>query len=140
GYTFLTETRARGAKNRRFLPLTPVNQPVVPVIGAAPDHYQITTTSLATVGTPFTLTVRPIDVYGNTARGSNSDFYADAVSFTSTDPAATLPAPYTMQPADFGTHTFRGLVLNTPGVQTIHVSDRNGITGDSLPITVTAYT
>lgn len=138
GYTFLTETSV--PHSTRFAPLAPERQPVVPVVGAAVDHYLITTTSLATVGVPFSLTVRPIDRYGNTARGSNGDFYASTVTFTSTDPAATLPAPYSMEPADFGTHTFHGLVLNTPGLQTIHVSDPNGVVGDSLPITVDAYT
>jgi len=142
GYTFLTQTRAnprQGSPAPRFLPLTRFKQPVVTVIGAAVDSYQVTTTSLAIAGSPFSLTVRPIDVYGNTARNATGAYYANTMSFTSTDAAATLPPPYTVVPADFGTHTFRGVVLNTPGLQTIHVSDLNGISGESLPITVSSY-
>lgn len=142
GYTFLTQTRANPRKGKpapRFLPLAPFKQPVVTVIGAAVDTYQVTTTSLATTGSPFSLTVRPIDVYGNTARDATGAYYANTMSFTSTDPAATLPPPYAVVAADFGTHTFRGLVLNTPGPQTIRVRDQNGITGESLPITVSSY-
>jgi hypothetical protein len=142
GYTFLTQTRAnprKGTPTPRFLPLAPEKQPVVAVIGAAVDNYQVTTTSLAVAGTPFSLTVRPVDVYGNTARDASGAYYANTMSFTSTDAAATLPPPYAVVPGDFGTHTFRGLVLNTPGLQTIRVSDQNGITGESLPITVSSY-
>jgi hypothetical protein len=141
GYTFLTETTAPGRKGkaRRLVPLSPEKQPVIPVVGATVDHYQITTTSLVIAGTPFSLTVRPVDAYGNTARGSSGNYYSSTVSFTSSDPTATLPAPYTMAPGDFGTHTFRGLVLNTPGNQTIHVSDPGGVMGDSLPIAVSPY-
>jgi len=142
GYTFLTATRDNPRKGKpapRFLPLAPEKQPIVAVIGAAVDNYQVMTTSLAVAGTPFSLTVRPIDAYGNTARDATGAYYANTMSFTSTDAAATLPPPYAVVPGDFGTHTFRGLVLNTPGVQTIRVSDQNGITGESLPITVSSY-
>ena len=142
GYAFLTETGSttpRSGRPPRFLPLAPAKQPVVAVLGGLVDHFQITTTSLATAGTPFSLTVRPLDIYGNIARDASGNYYMTTMSFTSTDPSATLPAPYTTVPADFGTHTFRGLVLNTPGTQTIRVSDQNGITGESLPITVSSY-
>ena len=141
GYTFLTASRtpAKNGRPARFLPLAPLKQPIVAVIGGPVDHLQITTTSVAIAGASFSLTVRPIDVYGNTARDATGAYYSPTVTLTSTDAKATLPASYTFVANDFGTHTFRGLVLNTPGTQTITVSDPTGVTGDSLPITVWPY-
>ncbi len=48
---------------------------------------------------PFT--VRALDVFGNTVTG-----YAGTVTFSSTDPLATLPAAYTFAATDAGVHNF----------------------------------
>ena len=45
------------------------------------------------------------------------------VHFTSSDKAAVLPTLYVFTPADAGSHTFSGLLLMTPGNQTMTVSD-----------------
>lgn len=142
GYTFLAETKpAAGTRKTppRWLPLGPARQPIVAVVGGMAQSFQVTTTSLIVAGTSFRITARAVDAYGNTARDARGDFYMSTLSFTSSDATATLPAPYTLTPADFAAHTFRGLVLNTPGDQTIRVSDENGVTGESSPITVTPY-
>jgi sugar lactone lactonase YvrE len=58
-----------------------------------------------------------------TVTAINSNNVADTtfigtVTLSSTDPIATLPAPYTFQPSDNGTHTFT-VYLNTKGTQSI---------------------
>jgi len=48
--------------------------------------------------------------------------YIDTVHFSSSDPAATLPADYAFNLADAGSHSFVA-TLNTTGTQTINVTD-----------------
>ncbi|MGB2874315.1 MAG: hypothetical protein WBB76_02455, partial [Gaiellaceae bacterium] len=94
----------------------------------------IQVTSVATAGTPFTVTVRGVDAYGNNALG-----YASTVALTSTDHAATLPAPYPYGPTDLGQHTFTNVTLRTLGTQQITATDSNGLVVQSGPITVSPY-
>jgi hypothetical protein len=71
-------------------------------------------------GTQQNFTVTAKDIYGNTATG-----YTGTVSFTSTDPAASLPGPYhftTGPGGDNGTHTF-SFSLGTLGTQSVSVTD-----------------
>ena len=91
-------------------------------------------TSVATSSVPFGVTVRAVDAYGNNAVG-----YSGAVTLTSTDPAATLPAPYVFSPTDVGQHTFTSAILRTAGNQVITASDSNGLTVQSPPIVVSPY-
>ena len=63
-----------------------------------------------------------LDPYGNQATG-----YGGTVHFKSSDPTAIVPANYTFQPSDNGTHTFT-VTLKTSGNQTVTVGD----TGNSL--------
>src|SRR5213078_883105 len=49
---------------------------------------------------------------------------------------ATGPAPYAYQPTDVAQKTFTGVVLRTPGTQTITATDASGLTRQSPPITV----
>jgi hypothetical protein len=133
GYVFLTQTRP-AARNRRavpFRPLGPRKQPIVRVRGGAATTLFMTTTSIATSGTPFNATVRAVDPYEN-----NAADYAGTVTLTSTDPLATLPPWYTYGPRDTAQHTFTGLVLRTPGTQRITATDSNGLSVTSGPITV----
>jgi len=134
GYVFLTQTRP-ASKSRKvvFRPLGPRKQPVVRVRGAAPAALFMTTTSVATSGTPFNATVRAIDPYGN-----NAADYAGTVTLTSTDPAATLPSPYAYGPTDVAQHMFTGVILRTAGTQRITATDSNGFSIQSGPITVSA--
>jgi hypothetical protein len=129
GYIFLTQTRASGSTKLR--PLARSGQPVVKIKGGAPTGLDMTLTNVATVGTPFSVTVRAVDSWFN-----NAFPYGATVTFTSSDPAATLPGPYAYTPADVAQHTFTGVVLRTPGTQTITATDSNGFTKQSPPITV----
>jgi hypothetical protein len=134
GFVFLTQTRrTSAAKKAPFLPLGPQKQPVVRVRGAAVSGLFIGITSIATVGTPFGATVRAVDQFGN-----NAADYAGTVTLTSSDPQAVLPAPYAYGAKDVSQHTFTGLVLRTPGTQTVTATDSNGFTITSPPITVSA--
>lgn len=45
------------------------------------------------------------------------------IHFTTTDPSVLLPTLYQFTPADQGQHTFNNLMLVTPGIQTVTVSD-----------------
>jgi hypothetical protein len=69
-------------------------------------------------GQPFAMTVTAYDAFGNLATG-----YRGTVHFTSSDPAAGLPADYEFTAADNGEHTFTGFELNTPGDETITATD-----------------
>jgi hypothetical protein len=81
----------------------------------SPVRFTVAAPANATVGTPFSITVTAWDAYNNIATN-----YTGTVSFTSTDSAAILPAPYTFTAADKGVHTFtNGVTLKTSGTQTI---------------------
>jgi hypothetical protein len=88
---------------------------------------------VAIAGTAFTVTVRAIDPYSN-----NAFPYGATVTLRSSDPAATLPGPYAYQPTDLGQKAFTGVVLRTPGLQTITATDSNGLKKTSAPIMVNA--
>jgi len=130
GYIFLTQTRTSGAK-ARFRPLARSGQPVVKVKGGPATGLDMTLPSVTTAGTPFTVTVRAIDPYGN-----NAFPYGGTVTLTSTDLVATLPGPHAYQPSDLAQHAFTGVVMHTPGTQWITATDSNGLTLQSPPITV----
>jgi hypothetical protein len=81
------------------------------------------------------LTVTALDASGVTDGG-----YRGTVHFTSTDPAAVLPADYTFTQTDGGTHTFSPsqLIWTTPGDQKLTVTDAaNSLTTSRGGITVT---
>ncbi len=82
-------------------------------------------------GQPLTFTVTAEDPYNNTATG-----YAGTVHFTSSDPAAVLPANATLTS---GTGTF-SVTLKTAGSQTLTATDTaNGsLTGTSSAVNVSA--
>jgi hypothetical protein len=135
GYVFLTQTRRAGvSKKVPFRPLGPKKQPVVRIRGAAAAGLFMTVTSVAAAGVRFNATVRAVDQFGN-----NAADYAGTVSLTSTDPAATLPEPYTYGPKDVAQHTFTGIVLRTAGSQRLIATDSNGFTVQSGPITVSPF-
>lgn len=54
--------------------------------------------------------------------------YLGTVSFASTDPLATLPASYTFTSADGGTIVLSGVVLRTPGSQSVTATDTATVT------------
>ena len=70
-----------------------------------------------TAAQPFALTVVALDEWGNAAT-----IYGGTVHFESTDLGAVLPGDYTFAVGDQGRQTF-AVTLNTPGLQTIRVTD-----------------
>jgi hypothetical protein len=158
GYVFLTQTRpnavvktklvktvVKSRKGKRttrvrrvrihvtpaFQPLAEKKQPIVVVTGAPVDHLAVNAPSIATSGTPFSITVRAEDRFGNAAC-----CYTGTVGFSSSDPEAFLPTPYQFTTADLGAHTFSRVVLRSLGAQTITVSDNAGHVDASNPINV----
>ena len=127
------EKRVRFFVKPAFRPLAPKKQPVVVVNGGPVDHLILNAPTIATAGTPFGVTVRAEDVYGNTASG-----YTGTVSFSSSDPNAFLPTPYQFTTNDFGAKTLGGVILRAPGTQTITVSD-GGRVDVGNPITVYSF-
>lgn len=91
--------------------------PVTVTAGPAAQLLFVSPPATATAGTPFSLTVEAEDSSGNRATT-----YRGAVTFTSSDNAATLPTDYTFTGGDTGRHTF-GATLASAGSRTITVTD-----------------
>jgi hypothetical protein len=132
GYIFIVKTRSSaGGRNAKLRPLGRLKQPVVKVRGGPAAALFVGSPSVITAGTAFSVTVRAIDAYGN-----NAYPYAATVQLASTDPAASIPAPYTYGPTDAAQHVFPGAILRTVGTQQISATDSNGLVAQSTPITV----
>jgi hypothetical protein len=114
-----------------FRPLAQKKQPVVVVTGGPVDHLALNAPTLVTAGTPFGVTARAEDVYGNPSSG-----YGLTVRFSSTDPDAFLPEPYHFTSTDLGAKTLGGVILRKAGIQTITVADDAGRVAVSNPINV----
>lgn len=83
-----------------------------------PDHLTLAPgAGAATSGASFGVSATAADSGANTAPG-----YIGRVHFTSTDPAATLPADYVYTAGDAGVHGFN-VVLRTTGTQTVTATD-----------------
>jgi cupredoxin-like protein len=78
---------------------------------------QVTGPDAVSVGQSFTVTITALDKFGNQATG-----YTGTVHFTSTDPAATLPADYPFTAGSGGTAAFQ-VTINTAGTQKVTVTD-----------------
>jgi hypothetical protein len=115
-------------------PLTAKKQPVVVVNGGPVDHLALNAPTIATAGTPFGVTIRAEDVYGNTASG-----YTGTVGFSSSDPNGFLPPSYQFTANDFGAKTLGGVILRAAGTQTITVADNAGHADVSNPINVYSF-
>ncbi|HET7722142.1 MAG TPA: hypothetical protein VFK43_19390, partial [Acidimicrobiales bacterium] len=90
----------------------------------------VDTSGGSTAGQPVTIRVRARDNNGNV-----DTTYRGTIHFTSTDPAATLPADYTFTAADNGDHTFStGAKYATPGNQSVTAVEvgRPSVRGDSF--------
>jgi hypothetical protein len=97
------------------------------VISATP-----TTVTAGSTPNVTAVTVTALDAGGQVAVG-----YVGTVTFSSDDPAAVLPGPYTFVAGDNGTHTFTGaFTLETVGVRHLTVADQAAM----LPSASTAVT
>lgn len=93
------------------------------------------TTSPTVAGTAHSVIVTATDAYSNTATG-----YTGTITFTSSDPVATLPSNYTFVGGDAGTHTFAsGVILKSAGTRSVTATDITGsVSGTQSNIIVTA--
>src|SRR5262249_11969970 len=102
----------------------------VSVSPASVDHFVVAGfPSPVYAGTSGTFTVTAKDQYGNTVASDN-----DTITFSSTDTAASLPAPTALRN---GTSTFTA-TLNTVGTQSLPAADAGGHTGGQGGIVVNA--
>jgi hypothetical protein len=103
----------------------------VTVVAGSAVAFRVIGPSTAVSGTPFDVTVRAVDAYGNTDTN-----YTGTIRFTTTDPdpGVVLPPDYPFQPGEAGTVTFAdGVTLVSPGEQTLTVTDlASGITGSTV--------
>jgi hypothetical protein len=86
--------------------------------GAATQFRVVPSTITPTAGVAFSLAVTALDAFGNQVGA-----YRGTVHFTSSDPAALLPADYTFTSKDQGRHTFT-VTLNTVGPETVTATDK----------------
>jgi len=105
--------------------------PSIRIIGGPADEVQAVAPSDAVAGRPIPITVRALDSWGN-----RSDGYRGRVSFSSSDPAASLPEEYLFTGGDRGAKRFDGVVLNSLGLETISIRDDGGREDLSNPIMV----
>src|SRR4029077_10102109 len=68
-------------------------------------------------GVPFSITVTPVDKYGNVT------FYSGTLNLSTNDPHGSVPSSFFAYGVD-GSFTISGLKLNTPGSQTISLADQ----------------
>ena len=106
----VTDTAHSSITGAAAVTVTPSTVKSFRVSIAAPDPYP--------EGSTQSVTVTALDAYGNVATG-----FTGAVHFTSTDGTATLPADYTFQAGDNGSHEFNlGIRLLAFGPQTVTVT------------------
>jgi hypothetical protein len=122
---FTAEFRTAGPRNLSVTsPVGGVNPGAGSTVVVAWKATQFVASSLPaslTAGEAATFTVTAKDQFGNVA-----DAFTGTLTFTSSDPQASVPAPYTFVPAaDKGSHTF-GVTFFTAGDQTLTVAAADG--------------
>jgi hypothetical protein len=105
------------------------------VAAGVATHLGVSIPAAVTSGSGFVTTITALDDFGNRATS-----YAGTIHFTSSDPAAVLPADFVFAPGDAGAHTFL-LTLHTPVFQTVSAADTttSSISGTATTRVVTAY-
>jgi hypothetical protein len=105
------------------------------IIVAGASHFSVTGfPSPVDAGTAHNFTVTARDETNAVVAG-----YTGTVTFSSSDAGATLPANFTFQAGDNGSHTFSATLFDTTGQQTITATDTvTGITGSQGSINVHA--
>lgn len=105
--------RRPGETACRFVPHENCLQLVAPQV----QGLKVTAPAIVAPNESFTVTVAAL---WNVTPFSE---YKGTVEFSSSDPKAVLPSPYTFTEEDAGTHHFAGLRLNSSGVFTLTVRD-----------------
>ena len=103
----------------------------VTVLTAVPSH-------LVLSGLPVTMATWTDASAVVTARDVNNNVvahYTGTIHFTSTDSKAVLPADYAFADSDGGVHAFTGILIQTPGNQSIQVFDQaNNIASNAVAL------
>jgi hypothetical protein len=108
----------------------PARFSLVNLPGAA-THFALAFPPNVQAGKSAPLTLTALDAGGNAATG-----YSGAVHFTSTDPAASLPANYTFLPGDTGIHAFR-VTFSAVGSRMVTATDTSSAITGSQSVNVT---
>ncbi len=112
-------------------PISGTSDPVQVSPGTA-TQFVISAPSSLLSGQQFSLTITAEDANGNVATG-----YTGTVAFTDYTAFSGISPTYTFTSQDAGVHTFPGLVANTPGAQTLGVTDsQDGNLSNSVTIAV----
>jgi hypothetical protein len=101
---------------------------------ASASAFVLTAPATIRAGRPFDVTVKAVDIFGQTALG-----YTGTVTFSTTDPdpGVVLPPDYTFTASDQGTHTFSGgFTLMTPGDEMLTATDSASGFSASTVVTV----
>ena len=108
------------------------DSPVLKIVAGDPELVRVTVPSETVIGNPTWLSVRIEDEWGNP-----TPHYTRTAMFSSSDPKASLPPPYTFRWKDKGVHRFEDLTFQTVGVHYVTIFDekRNKIS-TSNPIVV----
>jgi trimeric autotransporter adhesin len=131
--TYNLTARYEGTPN--FVASTSPAQNYQIVAGAAQQIFISVTPTSTTAGNSLNVTVQVRDGAGNLATG-----FTGTVSFTASDPQASVPINYTFTAADGGSKTFpAGVTFRTAGVQSLTVTSgalsatQNGIVVQAGP-------
>jgi hypothetical protein len=109
----------------RFEEIT--NSPKIRIRGGPAERIEIATPSQIKTGTPFRMTVRALDTYGN-----RSDGYRGKITIEMDN--TLLVEEYTFTEEDCGAHTFEGIRVKEKGIKRIKVKDDQGREAESNPI------
>ena len=118
--TFSDRSARRPARTRAALPSALILiAGILSSVSCGHSHAILVVSAPASVvaGSPFSATVTAM------YNGSRDTMIDGPIHFTSSDQAAILPTLYVFTVADGGQHTFAGLLLMTPGTQTMTASD-----------------
>lgn len=105
--------------------------PRLRIVGGPAETLGVVAPSDAVTGQPLPVTVHALDSYGNLA-----ERYEGVLTVSCSDAAASLPAAYRVTRADGGVKRFDDVVLRSPGVHTIRVTDAQGRGAASNPVEV----
>ena len=134
GFVFLTQTRPAGAPEEDAVPAArPVEAAGRPRSRRRAAGLFMTVTSVATAGVPFGATVRTVDQFGN-----NAADYAGTVTLDEQRPIGDAAGAVRLRREGRLAAHVHGVVLRTPGTQTMTATDSNGFTIQSPPITVSS--
>ncbi|MCL4426545.1 MAG: DUF3604 domain-containing protein, partial [Firmicutes bacterium] len=106
--------------------------PVVRIVSGPPHRLLVLSPSQVTAGTPFSVTVKAEDPWGNPAHS-----YSGRVELTEVRNGERLGPEHTFRELDAGVRRIEGAVLNEPGLYQLRVRDAvNGFETLSNPIQV----